>query len=389
MRRLHWWLALLALVPACGVEPEADLPSGPAVVFAGDGTEIGAYVSGGLQGAEPELLALVAAELRSDDAFAQDDIALSSKGVVVATSLDLPLQQHLRSTLNGSLPPDGPHGGAIVLDRRSGAVKAIALSGHGEAADGMEVMIGSGRPTGSALKPLALAAALDAGLTLETTFPAPHCIALPDNPADETCGGTGNQESLLEATVASLNPVFVQLIASIGVAEFGSVVADAGITAGSEFRTVDSVLGTYPVSVLEMAGAFRTVAEGGSYVAPTAIAEVTVAGQTLSRPDRKAAQVLSPETWEQVDLALRAAVERGTGQAADPGFPVAGKTGTARGLTDAWFAGYTDELVAVVWIGFSDQPDQAMVFPAAPITVTGGTWPAQIWADIVSIEGSN
>jgi len=84
---------------------------------------------------------------------------------------------------------DGPAGAVVALDRVTGAVRAIALSKPGRSPGGIDALFGTGRPTGSALKPFALAAALDFGLTLETRIPAPKCITLPDNPTDQTCGG--------------------------------------------------------------------------------------------------------------------------------------------------------------------------------------------------------
>jgi penicillin-binding protein 1A len=74
---------------------------------------------------------------------------------------------------------------------------------------------------------------------------------------------------------------------------------------------------------------------------------------------------------------------RGPGQQAKIGRPVAGKTGTSQEHRDAWFVGYTPELSAAVWVGFPEG-QVAMEPPATPFTVTGGTWPAQIWARFAS-----
>jgi membrane peptidoglycan carboxypeptidase len=71
-------------------------------------------------------------------------------------------------------------------------------------------------------------------------------------------------------------------------------------------------------------------------------------------------------------------VSRGTGVRAQLGRPVAGKTGTAQQWHDAWFVGYTPELVTAVWVGFADR-QRSMTPPTTPIRVTGGSWPAEIW----------
>jgi penicillin-binding protein 1A len=89
--------------------------------------------------------------------------------------------------------------------------------------------------------------------------------------------------------------------------------------------------------------------------------------------------VLAESVAEQVTATLTETVRRGTGQQAKIGRPIAGKSGTTEGTHDAWFVGYTPELVAAVWVGFPEG-NKAMVAPNTPFTVTGGTWPAQIWS---------
>jgi penicillin-binding protein 1A len=84
-----------------------------------------------------------------------------------------------------------------------------------------------------------------------------------------------------------------------------------------------------------------------------------------------------------VTIALNEAVNRGTGQEARIGRPVAGKTGTSEGYFDAWFVGYAPQLSAAVWVGFPEG-DRALLPPNTPFAVTGGTWPAQIWARFAS-----
>jgi penicillin-binding protein 1A len=324
-------------------------------------------------------------EERLEIARAERDQLLATGSIVIQTTIDLEIQIEARAVLASFLgPEEGPQGGIIVLDRQSAAVLAVVASDGGTRPLTMEALLGRGRRTGSALKPIALGAALDAGMTLDTEFPAPECIALPDNAAEQTCGGRGGLESLLDATAQSLNPVFVQLVDQVGVEAFGLVAAELGIASGSEFSRTDAVLGTYPVSIREMSGAYRAISAGGEYIEPVAIDTVTGAGDVLALVPAETTSVLSPGVWEDVDTALRMVVEDGTGRAADLDQPSAGKTGTAIGITDAWFVGYTDDIVAAVWIGFADEPERPMVMPATPITVTGGSWPAVMWAQLVS-----
>lgn len=88
---------------------------------------------------------------------------------------------------------------------------------------------------------------------------------------------------------------------------------------------------------------------------------------------------MDQEVAEAVNATLTEVVRRGTGQQAKIGRPVSGKTGTTEGNFDAWFVGYTPELSAAVWVGFP-QGNRAMTAPETPFSITGGTWPAQIWS---------
>jgi penicillin-binding protein 1A len=89
-------------------------------------------------------------------------------------------------------------------------------------------------------------------------------------------------------------------------------------------------------------------------------------------------RVLPANTARTITGVLQEVVNRGTGVSARIGRPVAGKTGTGEEWQDAWFVGYTPELVAAVWVGFPDA-QRTMRPPLTRITVTGGSWPAQIW----------
>ena len=96
-----------------------------------------------------------------------------------------------------------------------------------------------------------------------------------------------------------------------------------------------------------------------------------------SHPARR--RTLSPAIARTVNQVLEQVVTRGTGLHARIGRPVAGKTGTGQDYKDAWFVGSVPQLTAAVWVGFADKP-RSMLAPATRIKVTGGSWPADIWA---------
>jgi penicillin-binding protein 1A len=104
-------------------------------------------------------------------------------------------------------------------------------------------------------------------------------------------------------------------------------------------------------------------------------------GAVLYQADASAQQpqrVLDAPLVDTEVAVLRQVVDRGTGVNARIGRPVAGKTGTGEQWRDAWFVGFTPELVTSVWVGFPER-QRSMQPPATRITVTGGSWPAQIW----------
>jgi membrane peptidoglycan carboxypeptidase len=146
------------------------------------------------------------------------------------------------------------------------------------------------------------------------------------------------------------------------------------------------VLGSADVSPLEMAAAYATFANNGTYTAPVLITKVTRAdGSPMPLPRPATRQVLTPAQDTELTDVLQTVVRSGTGTAAgDVGSPVAGKTGTTDNSANAWFIGYTPNLTTAVWMGFP----QGSV-PMADITVNGtyyrsiqgGDIPAQLWHD--------
>jgi membrane peptidoglycan carboxypeptidase len=142
-------------------------------------------------------------------------------------------------------------------------------------------------------------------------------------------------------------------------------------------------LGTSSVSVLDMAAAYATLANYGRAVEPTTIDRVTLPSGEVVTPDQEVvAAALSPGNAYQITKALEQAVERGTGTAASIGRPVAGKTGTTNDFTDAWFVGYTPELVTAVWVGYPE--GLIPMTNVHGIRVYGGTFPALIWRSFMS-----
>lgn len=125
-----------------------------------------------------------------------------------------------------------------------------------------------------------------------------------------------------------------------------------------------------------MAGAYSAFANHGVYTKPTAIVKVVDRkGKTIYEHTPETKQVLSERTATLLTDMLEDVITKGTGKAANINRPAAGKTGTTDNYQDAWFAGYTPDLVTVVWMGCDDND----VMPG----ITGGTTPAKIWQNFM------
>ena len=344
-------------------------------------------------------------------------------GLRIETTLDLDLQRQADRAVRSVLTePRDPHASLVSIDPNDGHIKAmvggrdffakkkkdrfaklnLAISAEpklgrvrtrGKKAGRAP---GSGRQAGSSFKPFALAAALEDGQTITETFPGPRCKTFPtaDNGGPwEVCNygdAAFGDLTLFEATVNSVNTVYAQLIVDQG--PESSVELARGMGIKTPLLPVPSaVLGTNPVNPLGMASAYGVFASGGIYRAPIAITRIVNAeGEAIYEEKKRQRRVLDPAVAYVVTQALQQAVQGGTGTAARIGRPAAGKTGTAQEYRDAWFSGYTPELVTAVWVGYpqgsiSMRPycTQAGCRPTR-IQVTGGSWPAQIWQRYMS-----
>ena len=263
---------------------------------------------------------------------------------------------------------------------------------------------GTGRQAGSAFKVFALAAAIEKGISLSKTYKAGSEVTFPglgENGTDYKVqnyegGSFGDSLSLLEATVSSVNVVYAQLVIDdIGEESVTEVAERMGITGYDPLLAVPSaVLGTNVVNPLDMASAYGTLAANGTHRPPVAITKITTAdGEVIYKDESEPEEVLEPAVAYLATSALEQVIQRGTAAAyGDIGRPAAGKTGTAQEYRDAWFVGYTPDLVAAVWVGYPEgsiemKPSCAGSTEPCRVTrtlssggVTGGSFPTQIWA---------
>ncbi len=309
-------------------------------------------------------------------------------GLRITTSLDLRLQTLAEDAVGKVRPSEpGPDAALVGIEPTTGAVRALVggrdfFSGNPRAKLDLATG-GPGRPAGSSFKPFVLAAALEKGIPLDKVYAAPSSIdlALPHEvwKVENYEGSGGGSANLRDATVRSYNTVYAQLVMEVGPEEAMRMASRLGIADPLE-PFPSAVLGTNDVHVLSMASAYGTFATRGVQVDPAFVMMVTRSdGTVLYQHQTSARRAVSRYVADQVNSVLQEVMTRGTGTDARIGRPAAGKTGTGQAWRDAWFVGYTPDLVTAVWMGFADEGRRSMVPPATPFRITGGTWPAEIW----------
>ncbi len=326
--------------------------------------------------------------------------AVYTEGYRVYLSLDPTRQCQAQQILYTDTLDDAtidPAASLVALDQFGRVVSMVG--GRNYAASQVNLALGaagggSGRQPGSSFKPFVLAQAIRSGISPLSRFNAPDQIIIPgaDDGRDwdvKGGGGNGAAMTLLSATAASSNTVYAQLMMELGAQGWADVAALAGqMGVTAPLPTVPSlVLGTPEVSVLDMASAYNTFANRGEHVTPQLIVRIEDAqGRTVWEPDIAADRVMDTEVADSVTTALQGVIRDGTGTAAATRLESVGKTGTTEDYRDAWFVGYTCDLTVAVWMGYEGrdgQPVVPMLDVRGEARVTGGTFPARMWASFV------
>jgi penicillin-binding protein 1A len=302
----------------------------------------------------------------------------AGRNLRVHTTLDGELQRAASDAVRRRLEQDGAALGvgqaAVVAVDRQGRVRAM-IGGDDYRTAPFNRAVDARRQPGSAFKPIVYLAALQAGWRPE--------MRVVDRPLE--IGGYAptnydgrylGEMTLREALVRSRNTVAVRLLEDVGRRKVISTARLLGIS--SELPANASLaLGSGETSLLELSAAYTPFVTGGRFVEPRGIDRIEAGGEVLLEARAARGQpFLAGDTVRMMDRMLKAVVTEGTGRRADPGDRVVGgKTGTSQGWRDAWFIGYSHDLVVGVWTGNDDNAPTA--------GVTGGRLPAELFAEIM------
>jgi penicillin-binding protein 1A len=296
----------------------------------------------------------------------------------VTTTLDLTLQTLAERAVGAGLEKGRTQGvgqaALVALDPRTGAVRAM-VGGADFQTSQFNRAVQALRQPGSLFKPVVFLAALEQGWR-------PSDL-VSDTPITIAGWSPGNFDgkydgviTLTEALAESRNAATIRLQEQVGRGTVRDVARRLGFS--EELTPGPSLgLGVDEMSPLDVAGIYATFANGGRPVTPHGIEEIQGrGGATLYRLSTSGLPAqISDRAAATLTAMLMETVTRGTGHNAALDRPVAGKTGTSQNHRDAWFAGYTADLVTVVWVGNDDG--------AAMKKVTGGGLPAEIFRDFM------
>jgi penicillin-binding protein 1B len=334
----------------------------------------------------PAFMDLVKRQVKED--YAEED--LRSEGLRIFTTLSPWVQQQSEAALTARLQKleqdfqieEQALQGAIVVSA-VGSGEVLALVGDRQQRDGFNRALDARRAIGSLVKPAVYLTALQQ--------PQNYTLTTPVDDSEITVLGEGGRlwqprnftlEShgtvpLFVALAASYNQATARLGVDVGVDKVIDTLRELGLD--REVADLPSVLlGAVDLSPWQVSTLYQTIASEGVYTPQRAILSVMDAqGQALTRYPFKPESRFDPESMHLLHFALQTTMRQGTGRSLyqdwDKDWLVAGKTGTTNDQRDAWFAGFTGDHLAVVWVGRDDN---------GPMPLTGATGALPVWSQL-------
>ncbi|HXJ19080.1 MAG TPA: PBP1A family penicillin-binding protein [Polyangia bacterium] len=276
----------------------------------------------------------------------------------------------------------GPQAAMVVMDPATHQVLAL-VGGYDFHPGGFDRSVRAQRQPGSAFKPIVYAAAVEAHKITPATMindaPEVYDLWKPQNYEKEEFRGPVRVRTAL---AESINTVAIKVLSEVGIDQVRAVATRVGITSPiAPDVGLSLALGSLVVTPLELANAYATFADGGmaaKFEGSERASLVTAIGdQKLPAPQLQPG--LPPDVDYVMVSLMRSVIDEGTARGAIAGKlhrPAAGKTGTSNGQRDAWFVGFTPDLLAAVWVGFDDMKKLGR-------GEAGGKTAAPIWADFM------
>lgn len=339
--------------------------------------------------AYPAYIDLVKRQLRRE--YKDED--LGSEGLQIFTSLD-PISQHkaetsLVSTIDELTRSYGEsmtklQGSMVVTDPQTGEVLAL-IGDKNTRYQGFNRALDASRPIGSLVKPAVYLTALEQGYTLISELDdSPFSLTLPNQQSWTPKNYDGQTHGLVPLHAAlthSYNLSTAQLGMELGVEKVIDTLKRLGVD-----RPMDAypslLLGAQSLSTLEVAAMYQTIAAGGFQIPPRTIRTVTdSAGEPLSSYPFQLQQSIDEKPMFLLQYNLQQVTRSGTARSIYQQLPIninsAGKTGTSDQQRDSWFAGFTGNRLAVVWLGLDDN---------SPMPITGSTGALRAWTRFIAQE---
>jgi penicillin-binding protein 1B len=339
-------------------------------------------------GGYPAFLELVYSDLARD----YDREALRTEGLRIFTTLDIHAQAQLEATLDKAVAaverktrgePAPLEAAMVITDTGTGEVLALAGS-RKPGYTGFNRALKAVRPIGSLVKPAVYLAALETrDFHLASVLAdAPVSLKLPNGDVWQPQNYDRTSEGdvyLYDALQRSLNLATVDLGMRLGLHKVASMLERLGHT-----RPVQPypslLLGAVEMAPIEVAQLYQTIASNGFRSRLRSVQAVTSAsGTPLEYYSIRSEQVVDAASVYLLEHALQGTWENGTARneagRMRHNLPLAGKTGTTNDLRDSWFAGYGENMVGVVWLGYDDNRESGL---------TGATGALKVWAEVMS-----
>jgi penicillin-binding protein 1A len=324
-------------------------------------------------------------------------------GLTIKTTLDLDMQKAAEAAVAQRFSnPDGPTASVVVIDNRTGGVRAM-VGGQDYNKTPFNLATQGQRQPGSSFKPFILARALEDGISPNSTWPSvKREFKVPGTHGKEVFvvnnfeGSYAGVRTLTAATTYSDNAVYSAVGIKVGTKRVAKLARRMGIRTPVSHNYAMTLGGlSHGVTALDMAHAYETFARSGKLITgtlgasdrgPVGISEVRRGDKVLDRNKIEAKRILPTNVADEVTSILETVVRQGTGthaQLSNTDDFVAGKTGTTENSGDAWFVGYTPRYTTAVWVGYPDRlKPMETEYQGGP--VEGGTFPADIWHDVMT-----